>query len=105
MPTAFLAGLLVSVVEFPCTGGVYLSIMGMLASETSYALGLIYLVLYNVAFVFPLIVVMLIMLLRGSESFSLISWGVKEKRLRLFSGLFFMGLSLYMLLIVLGLSR
>jgi cytochrome c biogenesis protein CcdA len=102
MPAAFVAGLLVSVVEFPCTGGVYLSIMGMLASETSYALGLAYLVLYNVAFVFPLILVAGVMLFRGSESFSLVGWGVKEKRLRLFSGLFFMGLSLYMLLKVLG---
>lgn len=102
MPAAFLAGLLVSVVEFPCTGGVYLSIMGMLASETSYALGLTYLVLYNVAFVFPLILVAGVMLLRGSESFSLVGWGLKEKRLRLFSGLFFMGLSLYMLVMVLG---
>lgn len=102
MPAAFLTGLLVSVVEFPCTGGVYLSIMGMLASETSYALGLAYLVLYNVAFVFPLILVAGVMLLRGSECFSLVGWGVKEKRLRLFSGLFFMGLSVYMLLMVLG---
>jgi cytochrome c-type biogenesis protein len=101
IPAAFIAGLIVSVVEFPCTGGVYLSIMGMLASETSYRLGFYYLALYNVAFVFPLIIVMLIMLTIRAESFSLIRWGEKEKQLRLFSGLVFIVLGLYMILIIL----
>ena len=41
------------------------------------------------------------MILFEKESFSLVDWRKNESRLRLFSGLFFIALSLYMLLIIL----
>ena len=57
-PSAFVAGLLVSTVEVPCTGGIYLAILGMLASKTSFMQGFTYLLVYNVTFVLPLIIIL-----------------------------------------------
>ncbi|GAB7014777.1 hypothetical protein JCM10550A_01430 [Methanogenium cariaci] len=49
-------GIVVSLIELPCTGGVYLAILAMLSgSEVWAATGL--LVLYNLMFVVPLLVI------------------------------------------------
>ncbi|KAF1077535.1 hypothetical protein MKMG_01237 [Methanogenium sp. MK-MG] len=54
--SAFLVGVVVSLIELPCTGGVYLAILAMLAgSEVRAATGL--LALYNLMFVLPLLVI------------------------------------------------
>ncbi len=60
LPAAFLLGALVSIVELPCTGGVYLAILGMLSSSMTLVAGLPYLLLYNAIFVIPLIVILLV---------------------------------------------
>ena len=54
--SAFLAGIVVSLIELPCTGGVYLAILAMLSgSDVWAATG--YLALYNLMFVLPLLVI------------------------------------------------
>ena len=60
LPAAFLLGALVSIVELPCTGGVYLAILGMLSSSMTLSAGLPYLLLYNAIFVTPLVVILLV---------------------------------------------
>lgn len=60
LPAAFLLGALVSIVELPCTGGVYLAILGMLSSSMTLGAGLPFLLLYNAIFVAPLIVILLV---------------------------------------------
>ncbi len=60
VPTAFILGAFVGLCEFPCTGGPYLMILGMLHDASTYLNGLWYLVLYNLVFVLPLIVILLI---------------------------------------------
>jgi cytochrome c biogenesis protein CcdA len=60
IPTAFLLGLLVGLCEFPCTGGPYLMVIGLLHDQATFLQGAAYLVLYNVVFVLPLVVVLLI---------------------------------------------
>lgn len=55
LPAAFILGLLVALFELPCTGGIYLAILSMLASSTSLIGGFPYLLLYNLMFVLPLI--------------------------------------------------
>jgi len=60
LPAAFLLGALVSIVELPCTGGVYLAILGMLSSSMTLSAGLPYLLLYNAIFVLPLVVILLV---------------------------------------------
>ena len=60
LPAAFLLGALVSIVELPCTGGVYLAILGLLSSSMTLTEGLPYLLLYNVIFVLPLLAILLV---------------------------------------------
>lgn len=60
MPTAFLLGGLVGLCEFPCTGGPYLMVLGLLHDMATYAKGLGYLLLYNLIFIFPLVIILLI---------------------------------------------
>ncbi|WAI02088.1 hypothetical protein [Methanogenium organophilum] len=54
--SAFLAGVVVSLIELPCTGGVYLAILAMLSGVDVYAAAGL-LALYNLMFVLPLVVI------------------------------------------------
>lgn len=60
VPAAFLLGLLVGMFEFPCTGGPYLLVLGLLHDEGSFMTGFWYLVLYNFIFVLPLLIAIFI---------------------------------------------
>ena len=86
-PSAFLLGTLVGLCEFPCTGGPYLMVLGILHDKERYFEGLGYLVLYNLIFILPLVIIMLIAsnkaLLTKVEQWR----NNKLTRLRLFSGI------------------
>ena len=58
VPSAIILGILVGLYEFPCTGGPYLMILGLLHDKASFIQGLIYLLYYNVIFVAPLIAIL-----------------------------------------------
>jgi cytochrome c-type biogenesis protein len=58
--TAFILGGLVGICEFPCTGGPYLMILGLLHDKITYFSGIGYLLLYNLIFVLPLVIILLI---------------------------------------------
>ena len=60
MPTAFFLGALVGLCEFPCTGGPYLMVLGLLHDQATYLKGLGYLLLYNLIFVLPLVIILFI---------------------------------------------
>jgi cytochrome c biogenesis protein CcdA len=60
LPATAVVGFLVGICEFPCTGGVYVGILGLLAAQTTFLSGLGYLVVYNVMFVLPLVVLLLL---------------------------------------------
>ncbi len=60
IPTAFLLGGLVGLCEFPCTGGPYLMALGLLHDHATYYSGLGYLTYYNLIFVLPLVIILLI---------------------------------------------
>lgn len=60
LPTAFLLGALVGICEFPCTGGPYLMVLGLLHDRGTYFAGLGYLLLYNLIFILPLVIILLI---------------------------------------------
>jgi len=55
LPATFALGLLVGLCQFPCMGGPYLMVIGLLHDQRSYFEGLVYLLLYNVILVIPLI--------------------------------------------------
>ena len=59
IPAMFLLGALVGLCEFPCTGGPYLMVIGLLHDSRTYWQGAGYLILYNFIFVFPLILILL----------------------------------------------
>src|SRR3989344_2914323 len=58
MPTAFLLGGLVGLCEFPCPGGPYLMVLGLLHDQVTYARGLGYLAFYNLLFILPLVIIL-----------------------------------------------
>jgi len=57
-PAAFGLGLLVGVCQFPCMGGPYLMIIGLLHDKMTYFAGFGYLTLYNLILIIPLVVVL-----------------------------------------------
>ncbi len=58
LPAAFALGVVVGLCEFPCTGGPYLMILGLLHDRGTYTSGLGYLLLYNLIFISPLVVIL-----------------------------------------------
>ncbi len=60
VPTAVVLGGLVGLCEFPCTGGPYLMVLGLLHDHATYYTGVGYLVLYNLIFVLPLVLILLV---------------------------------------------
>lgn len=60
IPAVFLLGMLVGLCEFPCTGGPYLMVLGLLHDAQTHTRGLWYLLWYNLLFVSPLVVVLLL---------------------------------------------
>jgi len=98
VPSAFVMGLIVSLFEFPCTGGIYFAILGMLAERTTFTQGFGYLLVYNVAFVLPLIVLLAFVSRRRVMKFSLEHWQQRHgKRMRLLLGLVMISLGIFLL--------
>jgi len=96
IPSAFVAGLLVSLFEFPCTGEIYVFILGMLAQNMTFAEGFVYLLIYNMAFTLPLMVILVFASRRRATGFSLEKWQQRHgKVLRLLSGLVMITLGIF----------
>lgn len=60
LPAMVALGALVGLCEFPCTGGPYLTVIGLLHDSKTYWSGAFYLILYNLIFILPLVVILLI---------------------------------------------
>ncbi|MDY6958845.1 MAG: hypothetical protein SVK08_06765, partial [Halobacteriota archaeon] len=58
IPSAILLGFFATLVELPCTGGIYLPVLTLLSQKPSKAL--FYLSIYNLVYILPLIVIILI---------------------------------------------
>ena len=87
LPTAFILGALVGLCEFPCTGGPYLMVLGLLHDQGTYLAGVGYLLLYNLIFILPLVIILLIVsdnaLLEKVKTWK----NAEIKHLRLWSGI------------------
>ena len=70
IPAAFAVGLLVGMFELPCTGGIYLAILSLLSNRVTLIEGIPYLLVYNLFFVLPLIIIL-----------AIFTWGVPVERL------------------------
>lgn len=60
LPAAFGLGVLVGICQFPCMGGPYLMVIGLLHDQVTYTAGFGYLMLYNVILALPLVAVLVI---------------------------------------------
>ncbi len=58
LPAAIGLGILVGICQFPCMGGPYLMVIGLLHDQATYFTGFSYLTLYNVVLVAPLVAVL-----------------------------------------------
>lgn len=88
-------GIFVSLVEFPCTGGVYLGILSLMVANKAF--GIIYLLLYNFIFILPLIIIT-ILTYKGLNTEKLQFWMEKNKRImRLSTGIVMLLIALYIL--------
>ncbi len=99
LPTVFILGAFVGLCEFPCTGGPYLMVLGLLHDQANYLRGLLYLLYYNLVFILPLVV---ILLLASEQSLlgKLQAWKTKESRsMRLWGGIAMvvLGILIYLL--------
>lgn len=96
---AFLLGILVGLCEFPCTGGPYLMVLGLLHDSATYAKGLAYLVYYNALFILPLVLI-LFMASERSVLQKVEQWkGAHMKEMRLWSGIIMVGLGIIIFLL------
>ncbi len=96
MPSAFGLGFLVGLCTFPCTGGIYVAVLGLLSVSTTALEGFGYLLLYNVMFVVPLIVILAVAtrpaLLKRAEAMA-----SHSSKMKLWTGLFMVSLGLFLL--------
>jgi cytochrome c biogenesis protein CcdA len=95
---SFGLGFLIGLFEFPCTGQVYFPIILVIRSISEYRMqAVLYLLLYNLLFIIPLIVV-----------FAVVYWGISSERLaqiarkrmaliKLFMAIFFFAIALFLL--------
>jgi len=60
LPAAFVLGILAGILGFTCTGGIYLSILGLMSQGMTGTTGLQWLIFYNIIYVLPLVVVTLL---------------------------------------------
>ena len=68
--SALILGFLIAVCEFPCSGGIYLATVSLLSAKETFLNGIFYLLLYNLMFISPLLIIFLS--LGNKKIFSLI---------------------------------
>src|SRR3989339_616911 len=95
--TAFALGVFVALVELPCTGAVYLAVLALMSFTGITVSNILFLVIYNVIFVIPLVVILLLVY-RQSSTVKFEKWRQKHKALmRLVTGLVLLALGLWMI--------
>jgi len=95
IPAMILLGILVSLFELPCTGGIYLGILTMMSINKTFAIP--YLLLYNLIFVLPLII-LTFMIYKGMSPSILQKWtSSKRNWMKIGSGIILVALGVYIL--------
>ncbi|MFQ5813370.1 MAG: cytochrome c biogenesis CcdA family protein [Anaerolineae bacterium] len=100
VPATIGVGFIVGLCTFPCSGGIYVSIITLLNAKTTLAWGLAYLTLYNFLYILPLVVI----LLAAGNRITAKKWAAWEREhalsFRLWFGLIMIGLGAVMLWVV-----
>jgi len=99
--TIIFLGIFVAAVELPCTGGPYLAITLLLSQNFNFT-AFIMLILYNIIFVMPLIII-LIMVMAGAKVQNIQKWKQSNTAfMRFATGLILIGLGWLLMLIANG---
>jgi cytochrome c biogenesis protein CcdA len=96
VPALLAGGFLIGLCTVPCSGAVYLGVLSLLALQPTAALGFAYLVLYNLVFILPLVVILILASARPTLN-RLAHWNLHHKewvRLALGGGVVVMGLAI-----------
>src|SRR5512136_2945511 len=96
LPALITGGFLIGLCTVPCSGAVYLGVLSLLALQPTRLLGYSYLVLYNLVFILPLIVILVAASARPTLN-RLAHWNLHHKetvRLVLGGGVVLMGLAI-----------
>jgi len=97
LPAAFILGILAGILGFSCTGGIYISILGLMGRDMTVMAGLPWLILYNLVFVLPLVLVTLLVAY-GISPDRAERWRTEHKRtIRVVIGLIMVALGLLIL--------
>ncbi|MEM2123803.1 MAG: cytochrome c biogenesis protein CcdA [Methanolinea sp.] len=92
VPASLVLGILVGMFELPCTGGIYLAILSLIADKMTIAEGIPLLLVYNASFVLPLVLILAGVTL-GVQTETLDRWRVEHRRaVRVVMGLVLVGL-------------
>lgn len=92
LPTVIVAAFLVGLCSIPCSGGIYAAVTALLAAKTTYWTGFTLLLLYNLMFVMPLLLI-LVLAANPLTLVKLGEWQTKHsRRYRLVMGVLMIGL-------------
>lgn len=99
-PGVFAAGVLVGLCTVPCSGGIYLAVIGLLSLQSTLAQGIVYLLLYNLMLILPLVVVLIASSNRKVVD-KMVTWQSRNKsRVRLLMGSFMVAMGFVILLVI-----
>ncbi|CAG0991523.1 hypothetical protein METP2_02603 [Methanosarcinales archaeon] len=100
VPGVFGAGVLVGLCTVPCSGGIYLAVIGLLSLQSTLAQGILYLLLYNLMLIVPLVAVLLASTNRAVVDI-MVAWQSRNKmRMKLLMGSFMVAMGFVMLEII-----
>jgi len=101
IPGVIFLGIFVSLVELPCTGGPYLAVIKIVSENFNFS-ALMLLVLYNIIFVLPLLIILLLVNF-GTKIHTIKSWKQKNRSyMRLLTGIVLIMLGWLLMLIANG---
>ena len=95
---ALTAGFMVSLFLLPCTSGPYVVILGLLAERVEFAKTFMLLVLYNLIFILPMILITLAVSYFDVKAGKLEAWRQQNLRLlHLIAGVIMVGIGIYLI--------
>jgi cytochrome c biogenesis protein CcdA len=98
LPAAFILGVLAGILGFTCTGGIYISILGLMGKDMTVMTGLPWLILYNLVYIFPLVVITLLIAFGLSPERAELLQGKYKRQVRLLIGIILLALGAIILL-------
>jgi cytochrome c biogenesis protein CcdA/glutaredoxin-related protein len=94
---SLIIGMAVSIVELPCTGGIYLTILYLLAKIGLTLEVFLLLLLYNLIFILPLFIILLLVYF-GRSIMEIDAWRIEKRRyMRLLAGILLLAIGITMI--------